>query len=111
MAARLISSVLAVLICLLTGVAILLFLLLAMNGYSEADATWGLAAYIILAFLTAVLIGFAAYYSTNYLLRRTMNAALAAILPAGVLVVLGAGMQVISGLIAVGIAEFARVNW
>nr|MBA3352879.1 hypothetical protein [Blastocatellia bacterium] len=55
MAIKITAFLLTLLINIAVGVAVFLFMLLAMNGYSESDATYGLGAYIVLAVIVTLL--------------------------------------------------------
>jgi hypothetical protein len=52
------------------GVAIFFFMLLAMNGFSESDANYGLGTYIILAAVVLHIDEFRALVLTGLLVRR-----------------------------------------
>jgi O-antigen/teichoic acid export membrane protein len=93
------------------GVAILFFMLVAMNGYSESDATWGLGIYILLALVASVSMGFVAFFVTGRLIKREFSSVIASLITIAIFSLVGFGLEIVSSLIGVGIAEFVRVKF
>ncbi len=96
---------------LISGVVIFLVMLLAMNGYHESDAQWGLLTYTVLAVVTAVLTSIGAVVLTSSLLKRRFSAAVSALIAVLVFGITGAILEIVYGLIGVGVAEYVRVNY
>lgn len=111
MAAKIVSAIATLLLLLAASVIVFFFMIIVMNGYSESDAQWGIGAFVILAFVAALLMGIVAFFFTGFLTKKQYGAFAAAIIPILVFSVVGAGLVVISGLIGVGVAEFVRVNF
>lgn len=104
--------------CLLTlgtnvgaGVVILFMMLIAMNGFSESDATWGLGAFILLAIIISALMGIASILLVHILQKKKYSSVVTAIIAVAVCSVVGIVAEVISGLICIGIADFVRRNY
>lgn len=111
MAAKLAAFFVTLGINIVIGVAGLFFLLLAMNGFSESDANYGLVAYILFALFASVLFSFGAYGLVSFLLRRDLNKLFGVVLSVAVFSITGAISCFVAGLIGVGVAEFVRVNY
>ena len=84
-------------------------MLVAMNGYSESDSTWGLVTFVVLAF--AVSLSLSAFFLAGTLQKKQNSRIAASIISIPVLSIVGLGLEIISSLIGVGVAEFARVNY
>ena len=80
MAAKIAALMVTLAAGLAAGVAILFFMLVAMNGYSEGDATWGLGAYVVLAFVANISMGLAAYFVTGRLIKREYGPVVASLI-------------------------------
>lgn len=93
------------------GVAILFFMLVAMNGYSESDATWGFGVYILLALVACLLTGFFAYFVTGQLTKREFSPVVASLIAIAIFSIVGFGLEIVSSLIGVGVAEFVRLKF
>lgn len=93
------------------GVVLLFLMLIAMNGYSESDAVWGLGAYVLLALAAALIVSFAAVLLTGRLMKKQFSAAVSLLISIPVLSVVGIALEVVCSLIGVGVAEFVRVKF
>ena len=111
MAAKIIAALLTLLINVAAGVAVFFVMLLAMNGYNESDAAYGLGAYIVLAVAVTILMTAGAFLTAGYLIRKTFGSVAAVLIAVLVFSVFGAVLKAVCGLIGVGIAEFVRVNY
>lgn len=110
MAPKLISFFLTLAINVTAGVVLFFGLLLAMNGYSESDGTYGIVVYVVLALaVTLVMSGLAAVL-THLLQKREFRAWSAVLISVLIFAFAGAVLKFVSSLIAVGIAEYVRVN-
>ena len=107
MAAKIAALMVTLAAGLAAGVAILFFMLVAMNGYSEGDATWGLGAYVVLAFVANISMGLAAYFVTGRLIKR----AIASLITITIFSIVVFVVEVVSSLIGIGVAEFVRVKF
>jgi len=92
------------------AVIIGLFLLIAMNGYSEGAATWGLGAYLAAAVSTCCLAAFAASSLTRVYLQRATSTFAGVFLSISVSASVGIAVLVVAGFVAVGVAEYARTH-
>lgn len=111
MAAKIIAAALTFILNIAVGAVVLATMIIAMNGYSESDATWGLGAFVVLAVFIAVLMALGAFFLAGFLTKKQYGSIATAIIPILVFSAVGAGLEVVSGLIGVGIAEFVRVNY
>lgn len=100
-----------IMINIAAAVAILLFMLIAMNGYSESDAMWGLGAFVLLALIVAVLMALGAFFLTGYLSNKQYNPVVTVIVSILAFSIIGSLLETVAGLIGVGVAEFVRVNF
>lgn len=111
MAAKLISSILTLFGCVAIGVLGLFSLLLAMNGYHENDGIYGLGFFVIAGLLISIGFAIIAWFATSKLAGRGWHSVLSVVTPTIVLVVIAAVLKTIAMFIAIGIAEFVRVNY
>lgn len=96
---------------LAAGVVIFFFMLLAMNGFSESDATWGLGAYALLALMVVILSSTGAFFLAGSLAKKQFSPVVCALIAVPVLSILSIGLEIVCSLIGVGVAEFVRVNF
>ncbi len=111
MGAKISAALLTLLIDLVAGVVVFFFMLIAMNGFSESDAGYGLIAYIVVGIGAAILTSIGAWAMTALLIRREMKAAIAAMVSLVVFSILGIVALIVASLIGVGVAEYVRVNY
>jgi hypothetical protein len=71
------------------GVALFFFLLLALNGFSERDATPALIFYVFWATFFALAAGAGSFFLTKFLLAKSFNAVLAVTLSVVAAVAIG----------------------
>jgi hypothetical protein len=111
MAAKVAAAIITFLISIAVAAVTLFVMLVAMNGYSESDAAWGLGAFILLSVLIAVGSGAVAFLFTGRLMKRAHPPFVAAVIavlacaPAPIVLEIGAS------LIGVGISELVRKNF
>ena len=105
------AFLLTLIIDILAGVVILFVMLIGMNGYSESDAQWGLAAFVILSISISVLMAVAAVFLVKTMVRKQFSPAIALLTAVPAFSAIGVVLELISSLIGVGIAEFVRVNY
>ncbi len=111
MGAKIAAFLLTMTACLTAAVISLSVLILAMNGYSESDAVWGLGAFVVLAFIVSVISGIGAIILSSKLLARQNNLLKALLIAVPIFSMVGVGLILVSALIGVGVAEFVRVNF
>lgn len=85
-------------------------MLIAMNGYSESDSTWGLGTFVVLAILVSVLCGLGSFFAAGYLIKKQYRTVVSSLLAIVAFTVIGALLELISAFIGIGISEFVRVN-
>ncbi len=93
------------------GIAVLAFMLLAMNGYAEKVTTWGLGIFAVLSIAISVSMSVGAFYLTGRLIRRQFGPVISALAAVAVCTIAGTVLNVAAGLIGIGLAEFVRVNY
>ncbi len=111
MAAKNAAFVATLLTLIVIGVSIFLVMLMGMNGYSESDATYGLATYAILAFCVTVLVSLLSAFSAGKLINKEFNSVLAVLISVVLFSIVGAILKAVCCIIGIGISEFVRVNF
>ena len=86
-------------------------MLVAMNGFSESDAEWGLGVYIVLGLGVSILMGTLAYFATSYLIKKDLNGAVSALIAVPVFSVVGGGLKLVCCFIGIAVADYVRVNY
>lgn len=110
MVLKLTAFFVTLLINIVGGGVIFFFLLLAMNGYSESDATWGLGVYIVLAILVSIAMASGALLAVQQLVKREFHGAISVLIAVLVFSVAGAVLKIICSIIGVLIAEYVRTH-
>lgn len=111
MAAKLSVFFVTLLINVAVGVAVFVFMLLAMNGYSESDASFGLGAYIVLAALVSLIMSTGAVVAVHMMMTRQFSAVLAALIAIPIFSLIGAALKIVCSIIGLLIADYVRVNY
>ncbi|CAN5363423.1 hypothetical protein BH20ACI2_BH20ACI2_08230 [soil metagenome] len=111
MLAKFIAALLTLIAHVSAGVVIFAVMLMAMNGYSESDAMWGLGAYIALAFLITLGMSILAAFSVKRLQDRKFNTVVAVLVTVAAFSFVGTLLNVICGFVGVIAAEIIRVNF
>jgi len=93
------------------GVAVFFFMLLAMNGFSESDATYGLGAYVFLALAVSFAMGGSAAFAVHLLMGRAFRGVTAVLISISIFSIIGAGLKIVCSIIGVLIADYVRVNY
>lgn len=84
------------------SVCLFFFLILGLNGFRGDDANWGINAYAVLGFLTAVLTAILALVATNYFInKKGFSGITAAFLAIGIFTALGVALNFVSLFIGV----------
>ena len=104
------AFVLTLLVNILAGIVIFIVLLLAMNGYSEFDAAYGLGAYVVLALLVTLTTSLLAALLAWRLRKREFGTSSAVLIAVVVFSLIGIFLEVICSIVGVGVAELVRVN-
>ena len=92
------------------GVAVFFFLLLAMNGYSESDANYGLVTYVLLALLVSLTMSAGALMLVRRLIHRGYRSFVALVISVPLFSLAGAGLKIVCSIVGVLVAEYVRVN-
>jgi hypothetical protein len=108
MGAKITSAIIAFLISLGVAAVVFFVMLIAMNGYSESDATWGLGAFIVLSLIIAVSIAASAFLITGRLMKRAHSPLASAVIAVLVCSLLPIVLEIVASLIGIAIAEFVR---
>ncbi len=95
----------------IAGVGTLFFMLIAMNGYSESDASWGFGAYALLAMIVAIAMSIGAVVFANYLINGNRSPALALLISITAFSMIGIVLEIACGLVGVGLAELVRTKF
>ena len=111
MAAKLAALLLTLLLSIAVGVVVLAFMIIAMNGYSEGDAAWGLGVFVSLGLIVSVLAGIAAYFFAGALVKKEVSRLFAASVAVPVFTSVYIVLERVAALIGVGVAELVRVNF
>lgn len=111
MAPKLIAAIVTFLLNAAAGFFVFFALLLALNGYSESDATYGIAVYIVLALIVSLAMGTLAALSTHVLVKRGWGTAGAVMLAVTAFSAAGAVLKVVCGFAGVLAAELVRANF
>jgi hypothetical protein len=109
--AKIISFLLTLAVNAAAGVVVFFGMVVAMNGYHESDATYGIAAYVVLAAAVTLGMGGLAALATHLLEKRGFRAWVAVLVSAAAFSAIGIVLKLICSIIGVGIAEFVRVNY
>ena len=108
---KLVSFFLTLAINIAIGVVVFFFLLIAMNGYSESDATYGLVVYGVLALVVSLLMAGGALATAQALMKRSYSGVSAAFIAVPIFSVIGAGLKIACALIGVLVADYVRVHY
>lgn len=102
------AALLTFVINVVIGIAVGFFLLVAMNGYSESDATLGLAAYVLTAISVSLTIAAFAFILTGWLAANQMNSFASLLIAVLLFSVIGAVLKAVCGAVGIAVAEIAR---
>jgi hypothetical protein len=111
MAAKLAAFFITLLINVVTGFAIFFFMLLAMNGFSESDATYGIGAYIVLAMVVGLAMSAGAAFTVYLLAKRGFRSGMAVLCAVPLFSVVGAGLNIVCSIIGVLVADYVSVHY
>lgn len=111
MGAKIAAFLLTMTACITAAVISLSVMIIAMNGYSESDAMWGLGAFAVLALLASLSASLGSALLTSKLLGRQFTSIKSLLISIPVFSLVGVGLVFVSALIGVGVAEFVRVKF
>lgn len=111
MLSKIIAFSVTFLVTTAVSIALLFGSLLAMNGFSESDASWGLGAYIILSLVIVVVMSAASVVGVHFLVKRAFSSAVAALIATLASSIIGVIATVVSSIIGIMIADFVRRNY
>lgn len=111
MAAKIAALLITLMLGTAVGFVVLAFMLIAMNGYSESDATWGIGVFTVLGLIISVFAGIMAFLIAGTLLKKQFSPVLAAAIAVPVCTIAAIVLEVIASLIGVGVAELVRVKF
>jgi drug/metabolite transporter (DMT)-like permease len=107
---KLAAAIVTTTACLAAAVVVFFFMMPAMNGYHESDATWGMGAYILLAFVVSVIVGGLSWLLVDKLVARGFNSAVSLVIAVPVFTVIGIGLEIVCCIIGILISEFVRTH-
>jgi hypothetical protein len=111
MGSKIAAFLITLIVNIAIGVAVFFFMLLAMNGYSESDASYGLVTYVVLALIVSLLMSTGAAFIAHILLKRKFSGLVSVLIAVAIFSVVGAVLKIVCSIIGVAIAEFVRVNY
>ena len=111
MAPKIAAFLITLVVNLNAGVAVFIFMLLAMNGFSESDSNYGIAAYIVLASIVSITMSIGAVMLTRLLSARHYRSVASVSIASLVFSVTGAILKVVCAFIGIVVAEIVRVNF
>ena len=111
MGAKVAAFVITLLVNIAVGVVVFFFMLVAMNGFSESDANYGLATYIVLALTVSLGMSILAAALVHLLLKREFRSFVATLIAVPVFSLVGAGLKIACSIIGIMVAEYVRVNY
>ena len=110
MGAKIAVFILTTAVCLAAAVVLFFGMILAMNGYSESDAIWGMGVYAALAVLTSILAGGGAVVARERLIR-SFSPLTSILIAVFVSIVAGVVVEVICSIVGILIAELVRTSF
>jgi len=111
MTPKVIAALVTLILNIAVGVVVLATMIIAMNGYSENDAMWGLGVYVLLALVVAVLSSLGSVLLVQLLLKKQYSASISTLIAIPVFTIAGVGLEVVCSLIGIGVAEIVRVKF
>ena len=108
---KLISFLLTLFVLLAAATVILFMMLLAMNGFSESEATWGLGGYVVLVLLLTGAMSTGAWLLTGRFIGKQFSPLVSCLISIPIFSLIGIAGDVICSLISVALAEVVRVHF
>lgn len=110
MTAKIITFILTLLANVTVGVVVFFFMIMAMNGFHESDANYGLGAYIALAVLVSLTMSAAAAFTVHFLMKREFRSWIAGLIAVPIFSIVGGGLKFVCSIIGILIADYIRVH-
>ena len=111
MGAKIAAFLLTMTACVTAAVISLSVMIIAMNGYTENDAMYGLGAFLVLAGFLSIAACVGAVLFTSKLLTRQFTTTKALLIAVPLFSIAGIGFVLVSAMIGIGVAEFVRVKF
>lgn len=111
MSAKIAAFFITLLVNVVIGVVVFFFMLLAMNGFHESDATYGFVTYIVLALLVSLTMSAGASFAVHVLLRREFRGWVSALIAIPIFSVIGGVLKIACSFIGVLVADYVRLNY
>jgi|SRR5436190_15801758 len=105
MAAKVISALISFLILAAVGIVAGFFLLVALNGFGERDAMWGLGTYVLLVLVIAAGMSFAAVLIVGAFAKRQVGQVMSIVITGPICVVVGTILIFVSTIVAAGVTN------
>lgn len=90
------------------GIVLFFFLIIALNGYSESQATPGLILFIVWILIFSLIMAILSFFMVGYFGKKSMNKLAAMILSVVVFSLAGTVVDFVGMLAAVGLIEALR---
>ena len=110
MTAKIVAFLLTLFINIAVGVVVFFFMLLAMNGFSESDVSYGLGTYIVLAVLVSLAMASAALILVSFLLKKLYRSWIAVMISVSIFSITGAGLKIVCSMIGVLVTDFVSTH-
>jgi hypothetical protein len=111
MGAKIATFIVTLVLNIAIGVVVFFFMLIAMNGFSESDANYGIGAYIVLGLLVSLAMSAAAAMTVHLLTKREFRSWIAGLIAVPLFSLIGGGLKFVCCIIGLLIAEYVRVNY
>ena len=111
MAPKIITFFITLAINICIGAAVFFFMIIAMNGFSESDATYGIVTYIVLALIVSLVMSLAAALTVAILMKRKFGGVSSSFIAIPIFSVIGAALKMVCSIIGVLVADYVRVNY
>lgn len=93
------------------GIVVFFFMLLAMNGFGESDANYGLVTYIFLAVIISALMAGGSAPTAHLLTKRKFRGWASVMISVPIFSIVGIGLKIGSSVVGVLVADYVRVNY
>jgi len=111
MALKIAAFLITLVLCLAAGIVVFAALIIALNGYSESDALYGIIAFAVLSLIAALAMGLFSAFGAKVLAARGQQKWMAVLIAVIIFSIIGALAEVAAAAISIGIAEAVRVNF
>ena len=105
------TFLITLLVNIAAGVILFFFMLIAMNGFSESDANYGIGVYLALALLVSLLMASAATGVAHVLAKREFRPWVASTVGVVVFSISGVILKSVCVIIGLLVADYVRVNY